>query len=270
MAGAGKKWLIGCGAGCGLAIILSILFTVGAGVIFMRPMNHAVDSQTALEEETGPMEAFRPGVDSLRPERLEAFLRVRAEVVEHCGKIEEVAAGFAAMDEVDGKEDPGVGEVLSGLGKVMGSVKGMVTELGAVLETRNDALIAEDMGLGEYTWIYVLSYYSYLGRIPETGVEDEGGAMDTRDRRLMRRFMERHAVALEEAGRAEEAVVWKEGADNLDREESGVPFAGSELPASVRAALDPYYELLELTFCPPLAEMDLGEIEKKGFSFRAD
>lgn len=145
MASTGKKWLIGCGAGCGLFIVLSIVLFVGSGIVMMRPMDRAVDSQEELVASLGYAEDFQPGPDSLRPERLEAFLRVREGLMGHCEQIRDVAEGFAAMDAIDEKEDPGVGEILKGLGRVMGSVKGMVTEMGAVLETRNAGLLAEDM-----------------------------------------------------------------------------------------------------------------------------
>ncbi len=269
MASTGKKWLIGCGAGCGLVIVLNIVFMVGAGIMVTRPMNKAVDSQEALQEATGPADAFRPGLDSLDRSRIEAFLRVRESLMDHCAKLEDVASGFEAMEEVDEKEDPSFGEIMHGLGKVMVSVKGVVVELGAVLGTRNKALIAEDMNLGEYTWIYILSYYSYLEKTPETGVEDEGGSLQHDDRRLMETFMRRHAEALLQAGRDTEAEQWNEAAEHLDWEDSGVPFAGLELPAEVVSAMEPYRDLLEITFCAPLADMDLGEIQKKGFSFHA-
>ena len=47
MAGAGRKWLIGCGAGCGGLILLIILISVGGSLWMMKPMNAAVDSQKA-------------------------------------------------------------------------------------------------------------------------------------------------------------------------------------------------------------------------------
>ena len=41
MAGAGKKWLIGCGAGCGGLILLTIVLSVVGSMWMMRPMNEA-------------------------------------------------------------------------------------------------------------------------------------------------------------------------------------------------------------------------------------
>lgn len=85
----------------------------------------------------------------------------------------------------------------------------------------------------------------------------------------MKVMMRAHATSLLQAGRDREAEDWNLAADRLDWEDSGVPFAGRDLPLAVREALEPFRDLLEITYCPPLADMDLGEIEKKGLSYHA-
>ena len=45
MADSGKKWLIGCGVGCGAVILLGILLSVGGSLYLMGPFNKAVDAQ---------------------------------------------------------------------------------------------------------------------------------------------------------------------------------------------------------------------------------
>ena len=48
----------------------------------------------------------------------------------------------------------------------MGDVFGMVGNMGEFTQLRNQALLDQDMGLGEYIWIYVLVYNSWLGHPP--------------------------------------------------------------------------------------------------------
>ena len=60
VAGSGKKWLVGCGVGCGAVVLLGILLTVGGSLYMMKPFNKAVDAQKALEAEYGTRETYIP------------------------------------------------------------------------------------------------------------------------------------------------------------------------------------------------------------------
>ena len=158
-----------------------------------------------------------------------------------------------------------------GLGKVMGSVKGLVTEMGQVIELRNEALVSEEMGLGEYTWIYVLAFNSWLGYEPNTGIESSnGGSFNSREQGLIEDLMNSHADALAEAGRTAEATVWRDEADKLDWSDSGVPFENSALPAEISGILQAYRSRLEEAYCVPMSEFDLGVIKKRGLSFHSN
>lgn len=269
MASTGKKWLIGCGAGCGFIILVNIILFVGAGFMLTQPMNKAVNSQEELVEVMGEPEDFVPSVDGLSPGRIQAFLAVRQELMPHCEELEKIAGNFQAMEELDEVDEPSTKEIFQGLGKVFGGIKGMVTEMGRVIEVRNYALLEQEMGLGEYTWIYVLTYYSYLGYEPNTGIEDEGGGLNHREKGLMEDLMKNHAEALRDAGFGERAQVWLDEADKLDWLDSGVPFDGGDLPEEVLLVLESYRLRLEESYCPPMADMDLGQIEKKGMSFHS-
>ena len=39
-------------------------------------------------------------------------------------------------------------------------------DFGDYVAARNEALLAQGMGLGEYTWIYALTYHVWLGHAP--------------------------------------------------------------------------------------------------------
>ncbi len=272
MAGTGKKWLIGCGVGCGVTILVNILLFVGAGVFFSQPMNKAVSSQKKLTEAYGEPGDFIPGVEGLTPERIETFLAVRQALMPSCQDFEEIVGGFEAMEELDnGGEEPSAKEIFTGLGKVMGSVKGLVMEMGTVLETRNEALMAEGMGLGEYTWIYVLAYNSWLGFEPNTGIDgSDGGSFNSREVGLIEELLKAHAGALAEVGRSEEAEVWRDAAKKLDWSDTGVPFENKLLPVEITQGLEFYRSQLEEVYCPPMSEFDLGVIKKKGMSFHSN
>ncbi len=263
--------MIGCGVGCGVIILLNILLIVGAGIFFTRPMNKAVNSQKNLVEAFGLPNEYVPEVGSLTAARIELFLSVRAQLIPSCEEFENATAGFQAMDDLgeDGDE-PSMGEVFQGLGQVMGSIKGLVLGIGEVMEIRNEALLEQGMGMGEYTWIYVLSYNSWLGYTPNVGVDSEGGDFSHREKGLIADLMESHAESLAESGRLDEAQVWRRELKKLGWEDGGVPFADNTLPEEIWTVLEPFRGRLEASYCESMSDFDLGQIKKKGMSFHSD
>ena len=71
-----------------------------------------------------------------------------------------------AARELDSKP---LGERLKSVFQVMGSGVGMAQDIGHLFEARNQALLDKGMGIGEYTYIYILAYYSWLGHSPDDG-----------------------------------------------------------------------------------------------------
>lgn len=269
MAGSGKKWLIGCGAGCGAFTLIMIFIAVGGGYLMMKPFNQAVDKQKEMEARFGSREDYVPLPDGLTADRLAGFLAVRRELMGKCGTFEDIAASFRQMDELDkgDGEKPPVGEVLKGVGNVMGSAFSVAGEIGALVNSRNNELLKNDMGLGEYTWIFVLAYYSWLGQEAGTGLDEESrGGFSGTEQAVFRQLMQNHARSLEEAGRTDEANRWRDEAERMYRSEGAVPFAAGDLPAEIVAQLAPYRKEFEGTFCAAMSEFELGRVHKKGLS----
>jgi hypothetical protein len=269
LASKGKQWLIGCGVGCATLTVLLILVTVGGSLIMMRPFNKAVEAQKELTAIHGEREDYVPPPDGITADRMERFLAVRRELMNHCGQFEEIAGSFRQMEELDkGGDDPPVGEVLKGVGNIMGSVFSIAGEIGALNNSRNNELLKNGMGLGEYTWIYVLSYFSWLGNDPDIGLDShEGGSSSSREVKMILQMMRNHARALEEVGRTAEANLWRDEAQRLTRSGELVPFAAGDLPAEITGPLYKFRDALESTFCPYMAEFELGKVQKRGFSY---
>jgi hypothetical protein len=257
LAGTGKKWLIGCGVGC--------------GTLMTRPMNRAVESQKELTSRFGERDAYTPPA-RLDGSRIEAFLEVRREVMASCEEFKEITDSFRAMDELDqGGDDPSVGEVLGGLKGVMGAAFGMAGAMGDVTHLRNEALARHRMGLGEYTWIYILSYNSMLGISPNTGIDSaEGHGYRGRKLNLITDMMDRHANALDREDEPALAELWRQEAESLRRRDQGVPFADSTVPSDFQEVAAPYRSRLKKHYCPEMADFDLNFIKKKGMSYHAN
>lgn len=273
MAGTGKKWLLGCGLGCGIPMVLVILLTVVGSIRMMKPFNKAVDAQRELSSRYGERDGFVPPVAGLTVDRLEKFMAVRRDLVPLCANFTEIGESFQRMDEFESEgEEPSKGELFGALGNVMGSVFGIAGNIGRFTESRNEALLREGMSLGEYIWIYTLAYNSWLGYPPNTGFEaDEGGSFSAGEQRIIRQLMRNHAEALAAADRQPDAAAWLEEVRHLERSEgSGVPWEQHEMPAEIAAALGAYETELTDLFCAATASFEFSQVRKKGLSITAD
>jgi len=273
LASTGKKWLIGCGAGCGVSVLLTIVITVGTGIIMTKPFSKAVDVQDELSASFGQRDDFIPLCAGITPDRLERFLEVRAALMPECEGFEDIQGKFQAMDAIDnGEEEPSKGEIVKGVGNIMGAVFSIGGKIGNVTLVRNDALLANEMSLGEYNWLFILIYYSWLDYSPNTGFDtDDDRGLTGSERELILSFMEKHAADCEKNGDTESAEIWLEEAGRMKRSGDDVPFKGQKLPASLIRILKPYRQELVSVYCAAMAEFELGQIQKQGFfGFRTD
>ncbi len=272
MADSGKKWLIGCGVGCGAVLLLGIILSVGGGLYIMRPFNKAIDAQEELFAEYGERGNYIPPSPGITSDRLEKFLAVRRAVMPMCGKFQELGDSFAAMDELDkGDEEPSPGEIFKLLGNLTGGIFGMVGNIGRFTQLRNQALLDHRMSLGEYIWIYVLVYNSWLGHVPGADIDGEStGNMSDRAQKVMHTLILNHAEALAAAGMAEKSARWAREAARMKRTETGVPFRERELPADLIRVFAPYERELEDLYCEATSGFEMDQVKKKGLSIHSE
>jgi hypothetical protein len=272
VAGSGKKWLIGCGVGCGAVILLGILLSVGGSIFMMRPFTEAIDVQKDLVAAYGEREAYIPPPQGITSDRIEAFFVVRMALMPMCEKFRKIGESFAAMDDLDkGGEEPSKGEVFKALGNLSGDLFGMVGNMGRFTQMRNQALLDQGMGLGEYIWIYVLVYNSWQGYLPNMDIDgDAKGGMSSSERKVMRTLVLNHAEALASAGMVEKAALWEKEAGRMKRNETGVPFKNRELPAGLIRAFLPYESKLQSLYCEATSSFEMNRIRKKGLSIHSE
>jgi len=193
-AGSGKstatKWLIGCGIGCGVVIILAIILGV-SGFFFVRNIVEGFkETETlmdAITERYGQVEEFCPDPDgAIKSERLEAFLAVRKTMAPASQELEN-SMNILSYDrrKEEFKEEPAPGR----LAKIRTGFR-MVPQIAEFYRSRNQALLDVEMGLGEYYFIYIVSYFSWLDKSPADGPpfqivgdEDQGRSVVYRRRR---------------------------------------------------------------------------------------
>lgn len=171
------KWLLGCGAGCAAVVILVGVIFIGGTAWLVReatePMERAVETRKALTERLGEIDAYTPPPEWVRADRLEAFLRVRDRTTDSRERIEASFLGIMMTPQHAREiEDKGFLEGMRTAWKMSKSGFALGPGMARFFEARNEALLAEEVGLGEYTWLYALSYWSYLGEDPSASVTD--------------------------------------------------------------------------------------------------
>jgi len=160
MAGTGKKWLIGCGLGCGLFVALGL----GLGAAGWYGVRHVAKRAESIEAagdslavRFGPAEAYAPPIDgSLAADRLEAFLEARR-LMESAR--ERTSRTLAVLD---GSKSSGVpARIVAGVS--------FVPQLLTFVAERDRALLTAGMGTGEYLYIYTVAFFGLLDRDPGDG-----------------------------------------------------------------------------------------------------
>jgi hypothetical protein len=257
-----SRWLLGCGIGCGVLLFVAIgMFGIGAYYYgeLSDGFDRAIEMRGELEEQYGGQDDYTPPPDGVpAPERLEAFLAVRESLRDYCQRWE---ATVGHIDSLDEKEELSAGDLL----KVFSSAWGIAPLLSEFSEARNQALLDAGIGLGEYTYLFVLAYYSLA---PAKEPEAERPAPQNRRIRaaLLEMLRRQAATAVEdpETSRLLEAeiaaleqdperMLWEEGP-----------------PAAVAAAFEPYRQRIRDLACPMASEFELSRYERKGISLHSN
>ena len=277
-----KKWLIGCGIGCGV-VILIVVILLASGYFFIKNIvDEFEDTEAMIEamtERFGRIPDFYPDPDgTIRPERIEAFLSARdafARVREKLTRdIETLSRG---RDEEDIKvERP------KGVFTMIRLGFGIIPQIAEFIKTRNEALLEAGMGLGEYYYIYSVAYYSWLGKSPEDGpdfqitgpdADEDFGYWAREDSEEMRRERMRRRLnrmllpmlrnqleKLEAEGGAETTEDWRQNLEReieaMEEDRDRLPWQDG-LPEVIEASLRPYRERLEANYNPMTNPMEM-------------
>lgn len=164
-----SKWLAGCGIGCAAIIVLIVIVAFG-GYLALRPtidqFGSLKDTYERLEAQHGDIIDFRPSRDgAIAASRIEAFLEVRRRTE---------TEALLLKDSVNGIEkrikelDQGGGSPLK-VARMVITGMGLIPEFAGFQERRLSILSDQDMGLGEYLYIYTIAYYAWLEKPPDDG-----------------------------------------------------------------------------------------------------
>ncbi len=265
--------------GCGIVALILLALVITAGVTISLFVGKAKKTEQALLDLYGEAGAYVPAADgAIAGERVEAFVRVREQVFAHCPEFQENVGEFLRLDSLE-NDDTLPKKVVAREG--LGGLKKMF-QLGPAfirfMETRNQALLDEEMGLGEYFYLYFVAYHEQLGRIDDSrfaGVEQAypGG----RARSDMIRIMENQLDWLTSDHDASTDTGWTEDQSPADMEslaaelraeiaalnlnQHTLPWQGG-LPPAIATSLTPYQESLAQYYCAGIARIEMMQKNK--------
>lgn len=171
----------GCGTGCLSLIIILVLFFAGSYFY----VKHRLDSFDKIDESEKKLEAIYGSVYDFTPDintnynssRIKKFLEVRSSISNEMNELDSALSGM--QNEIEGiVDDPSFWDILT----IVKSGFGLIPDIVRYSMARNEALLANQMGLGEYDYIYYTAFYVILDKSPGDGpkfrLEGEGGDKD--------------------------------------------------------------------------------------------
>jgi hypothetical protein len=244
--------------GCGGLVVLAVALPVILAAVILVPMNRAVAARTELETAFGTQEAFIPpasGVPS--PDRIDAFLEVRRALAPACADFWNAEQAVAKMEAFDGQDEVSKIAVLRQAMSTTKTMVGVGPLIGHFYETRNEALFEAGLGLGEYSYLYVLAYGGELAN-PSTELHLFGPeATNERVRAALQAILRNQLEHAREEGVSEGSLkALTAEIEALEGDPHRIPWQDG-LPPAIEEALRPHRQELDTLFCAPTAPLEL-------------
>ena len=277
-----KKWLIGCGIGCGVIVVIAILVGLG-GYLFIRNIVQGFQDSEAimstLTERYGRIKEYCPEPDGIiHPDRLEAFLAARDVMQPDREKLEK---SVRILDRDEYEEE----EARDSSGGVIEKIRvgfGLVPQIADFFKARNQALLDVGMGMGEYYYLYTVVYFSWLRKPVLDGPpfqmmgDEEYRDWDSEESREVRQDMtlrRLHRMLLPILENQYGKLIENPGAEKdwiqaLAREIEAMQtdryrmLWQDGLPAVISSSLEPFRQHLEKSYSPLLNTFEIG-LEQK-------
>jgi len=253
-----KQWVQGCAIGCGALVLFSIFLLVGFTMSMRATFNEAREDRQVLTERFGVPADFTPAADgAISDDRITVFLTVREALSEIHEEIESVDREMGNFEELTDDGEPELMVALPAVARLTKSMIGLPKIFGEIEQTRNRALVDTDMGLGEYTYIYVMAYHNELVASDADVNLFTATAANTRVREDLRGMLGRQ---LEAATSTTSDDTWVTALTAelaaLDADEGRIPWQDG-LPETVASCFDPHHQRLEQSYSAASAEFEL-------------
>ena len=256
--------LKGCANAAVVIIGIPLLLAGVVGVKTWLPLQEACRDLEELETRLGSGAQYVPAPDCAIPsDRLEIFLKVRAELAGVCDKYGSVRQGFDSVASLEEKDPEDLGDV-GWVAKDLGGASLSITPfLAGFFEKRNKALLEAGMGLEEYAYIYAAAYrHQLLSPATRAEIFSDGDALSPETAVLLQRCLARQWEAMSQ-GEGRSAVAAER---QLMAADPGRLLWQDGLPGALAAALEPHREELEGLFCGATAGLEMERSAKRAIA----
>ncbi len=256
-----------------LLIVFIVLATVVMGLyLLMAPIRDSKQLEQALIDQFGHSSDYVPAASGFVPaERMEHFILVRQSVQTSCTDFQTVLKEIRAFEAPDTyKELPADEKMEQGIS----GFKNMLSAAPKFLEfinQRNSTLSSQEMGLGEYIYIYLAVYTEQLaGEADSAYAGTEEAYVSPRVRAEFSKMLTHQLDAIEAAGSADirdglEQAITSE-ITRLMQDNNEPPWAHG-LPESLQESIAPFQQRLENLYCSGIVKIELMQ-KNKGLEFR--
>ena len=178
-----NKWLIGLGIGCGGALIIVIVLVIAGYFLFRNTTQGFRESDSLMRSLTaqyGRIEDYCPDPGGANDAgRLEVFLSVRDAAAPARAKVEESLDILLKTREGGSPQGRGPKNIFQAVRTGLE----MVPKISDFMKSRAQALLDKKMGAGEYYYLYVIAYHSWLKKplIDGAGFQFGGPGRDSAD-----------------------------------------------------------------------------------------
>jgi hypothetical protein len=280
-----NKWLVGCGIGCGV-ILLLLAAVIISGYFICRDVIHsfkdAEESMERLEARFGSVDEYCPEPGGEIPaDRIMIFLAVRDTLKPMQEELVDEVTDFSReVGEADRRDRVGFTRVFRLLRKGAKALP----KFAEYIARRNRILYSSDMGFGEYTYIYTLAFYSWLGKDPADGPafpimeeEEDWGDLDEEEWRRNRRDrvirvvhwdlldILRNQLRKVEEDPGQYSRRWvrdlRAEVQAMEEDRYRIPYEDG-LPGVILESLEPYREQLEASYSPILNVLEYYPLDE--------
>jgi hypothetical protein len=256
-----------------LAIGTIVFFLVAGIWFFIVPIQQSKQLEQSLVDRFDWATRYTPPADGIiQPDRLERFVRVRQAVQANCRIFQNIMDNVIRLENLESDPNLSAGQKAS---EGFDSLKSMVSAAPTFLEfmdARNTALLTEEMGLGEYFYIYLAAYGELLAQ------ESQGQYAEQKEAYLSPRAREEYVQILGNQLVALQAENQGQDVSSLDlvvdlKAEIAALVDGSHSspwpdgpPVTTLASLAPYQNRLSALYCEGIVRVETLQ-KNKGFNF---
>jgi hypothetical protein len=256
-----KTWRTGCAY-----VVASVIFFAGVtGFIALRPVREAKRGEQDLNDRFGEFSSYSPAPDgSVADDRIEAFIAVRERLQEPCDVFREHRDLMEELGRMEEEGELSSADILDGFKAAIGFGPGFLD----LMRTRNGALSEVGMGLGEYSYIYVLAYGDQLSTL--LGKMGRDRLINSRTRRELAQILFNQlsspAAQSKDQANGDLRTAIQEEIIALDSGAHAFPWQDG-LPSPIEASFAPYEDRLDELFCEATARFDLRQKNKNPGGF---